>query len=58
MKDDAKILIVDDANMLQKASSVCLCAVEMKKNNSLSLYNEVSPEYLRVSQAERLKNAK
>lgn len=52
------VIYEPDMNMYQRASSVCLCALEMMLEGRLSAYDEISPEYLRVSQAERLKNAK
>ena len=41
--------------MLQMASSVCKVGYDMYKNGEISQYDELSPEYLRLSQAERVK---
>jgi tRNA threonylcarbamoyladenosine biosynthesis protein TsaB len=48
-------LFADMDKRLQKASSVCLVGYEMYKCGQTVGYNNIDPQYLRLSQAERIK---
>ena len=43
---------------IQSGYSVCICALENYKNNNIVTDKELSPSYLRLSQAERERNEK
>ncbi|MEF9863929.1 MAG: hypothetical protein RR777_03215 [Christensenellaceae bacterium] len=40
---------------MQRGSSVCVCAYGLAQAGKLLRYDEVQPQYLRESQAERLR---